>query len=552
MKSPRTPRGRKALAALAVGGGVALVAGITGTAAVAGSLGTTVFTDGTGSTVVSTITVPTAPPEILPLEIEKSAYPFYTRVNSWDIDKWASPQAGWDKKDQSVAVDYSVKVTKSWKAANVRVFGEIRVYNPNYVGGIAKVGDIMPGAECAVFPARLMEEQVAAQQTELAPPAPWDGVFKIGERSGATFRYICKLDKLPPKKLYNTAWAKFAPVHSDVITVPVEPTAAAAPAIEWLRHSETKVPVVFKDARYRDVNGVVKVIDTLDGDQTRLLDDSLRESKTFTYKRYLSFWRLKKICRTWENTAKVAPAPRPEMPEIPVITAAPELRMLPEMPEVAPEWPMEEWSETASATVKICPPPPPAKGEDPKPPTVEVTGPGDTKTDPVVVKPADNPKGPVVKDNKTKGRLLVTKLTRTRVARVGETVGWVIKVKNTGKAELYGIKVIDLLPKELAPAPSEANNNGNGKVVAVIKELGPGESEVIRLSTVVKGKPAPTPTAVAQVRKLKKAKERDEALRRLRRGLVCNVARATTAKGVSDSDITCIRIVRRPEVESPN
>lgn len=541
MRTPRTPRGRASLAALAVGGGVALVIGITGSSAVAGSIGTT-----------TTDYTPPPPPPVLiqPLTVSKSAYLFYTRVNSWDIDKWASPQAGWDKKDQSVAVDYSVKVTKSWKAVNIRVFGEITVNNPNAFPFAALVGDDLPGGTCAIMPQRRVIDEVAA--AGLLPIEPGSNPVKVIAEPGDTvLRYVCTLDKLPKRKIVNTAWVKWAPflIPVDVQAVGNTPTTIPAPDPEWIGEAKGTADVVASAARYRDVNGAVKVIDTLDGDQTRLLDEHLTDSKTFTYRRYLSYWRMKKICRTWDNVAKVAPAPKDEI-LMPTLDVAPELRMLPEIPEIAPPMPVPDWSKTDSATVKICPPPAPVKGEDPKPPVVEVTGPGDTKTDPVEVKPSDNPKGPVVKDNKSKGRLLVTKAVRgPRVAEVGDVVTWVIRVKNIGKAELYDVKVTDVLPPELIPVASETNKGG--AVLGTIKDLAPGEAEVFVVRTLVKGKPAPTPDAIAQTRKLKTSKERNEAVLRLRRGLVCNVARATTKKGPSDSDITCVRIVRRPVVEQP-
>ncbi|MCC6830218.1 MAG: DUF11 domain-containing protein [Thermoleophilia bacterium] len=535
--TPRTPRGRAALAALAVGGGVVLATAVT---AAAGVEPATVLTDGTTITVTTTTSAPPPPPPPPPIEqpltVEKSAYLFYTRVNSWDIDKWASPQAGWDKKDQSVAVDYSVKVTKSWKAVNIKVFGEITVTNPNEGRYWVLVGDELPGGTCAIRAPRVMDATATADAA-LAPGT--NPVATVAPHGTTVLRYVCSLDRLPKRKIVNTAWIKWLPLRADAIDATALDQGETP---KWTGNAKGTADVVASAARYREVNGAVKVIDTLDGDQTRLLDDHLTDSKTFTYRRYLSFWRSKKICRTWDNIAKVAPAPRDVL--LPNVGEAPEMRLLPDLPEIAPEWPAEDWSKTDSATVKICPPPPPVKGEDPKPPVVEVTGPGNSKADPVVVKPTDNPKGPVVKDNTSKGRLLVSKWSRVKTAGIGDTVVWVIRVKNIGKAELYGIRVTDILPKHLVPAPSEANDKG-GKVLATIRELGPGKSEQIVVTTIVKGKPAPTPREMAQARKLKTSKDRDEAVRRLRRGLVCNVARATTKKGPSDSDIACIRIVRK-------
>ena len=543
---PRTPRGRAALAALAVTGGVGLVTGVT---AVAGtSLGGVItLTDSTTSTTVGTTTGVTAttvitvieppppPPELVPLQIEKTADLYYTRVNSWDIDKWASPQAGWDKKDQSVAVDYSVKVTKSWKAQDIHVRGQITVLNPNEVGFVAQVGDTLPGGICEVQ--LLQPEGVAA-----AGQTPIVELTKIPPKSKNVWAYYCVLEKLPTKKLVNTGWVKYAPLFpGGVGTTSTGITPTAPPSAPELKgESQVKVEILPAQHQFREIFPAVKVIDTLDGDQTRLLAEELSYSKTFTYKRYLSFWRLKKICRTWHNTAKITPVDGGEIVQRAAAAAEPELRPL-QLPE--------EWAKTDEAWVKICPPPAPVKGEDPAPPKVEVSpGPDDKKSDPVVVKPVDNPKGPVVKDNKSKGRLLVSKWTRTRVAQVGDIVTWNIKVKNIGKAELYDVKVIDLLPKHLVPVTRETANGRKG-VVFPIGDLAPGDSDVIEVSTRVVGKPVPTPAAVNVAKRIKKAKDRDEALRRLRRGLVCNVVTATARKAASDSDIACIRIVRERPVD---
>ena len=172
-------------------------------------------------------------------------------------------------------------------------------------------------------------------------------------------------------------------------------------------------------------------------------------------------------------------------------------------------------------------------------------GPGDTRSDPVEPKPVDNPKGPVITTTTSKGRLLVTKSASVRTARVGDDVTWTITVRNTGTAELYGVKVADLLPKHLVLAPTSLAKGGRGTVFTV-GDLAPGASEVIEVTTRVAGKPAPTSATVSAAKRIARAKDRDEALRRLRRGLVCNVVKATARKAGSDADVACIRIVRGP------
>ena len=501
--TPRISRSRRNLGLVVLAGG-ALLAGTAGSA-VAGA---------------------PAPTPYLPLQITKTADPAYTVVNTWDVDKWSSPRAGWDKKDQSVAVDYSVKVTRRSRKTKIEVTGFITVKNPNQVAFRYEVGDTLPNGECRLEP---LAPPTPAAAGQIVSPLP-----TVAGGGEATWFYACALDAIPKDPIYNTGWVRFAPEGlGPLVVTPADATSAGNVPTTLPGYAKVEVEVDFAKALVNVVNPAVKVIDTLDGDQTRLLDDALTSSKTFTYKRYLSFWRVKKICRTWHNVAKITPAqPAP----VPAIV---------QQDEAAPDL-AADWSKTAESWVKICPPPPPDKGEDPAPPKVEVSpGPGDTKSDPVEPKPVDNPKGPVIKDNASKGRLLVSKSASVRTARVGDLVSWTIRVTNAGSAELYGVKVTDLLPKHLVLAPTSLAKGGKGTVFTV-GDLAPGASEVIEVTTRVAGRPVPTSGAVTAARRIATAKDRDAALRRLRKGLVCNVVKATARKAGSDADIACIRIVRQP------
>jgi len=523
--TPRTPRGRAALGAISVGGGVLLVAAVTAAAGGQPSgITNTIIEPGDGTTTTITVDTvpPPPPPRLVPLEITKTAIPRYTRVDVWDIDKWASPQAGWDRKDRSVAVDYTVKVTRSWRAERIHVVGKIVVRNPNRVPFLLQVGDDLPGAECRVEDTL---NRVTAAGDQESPMLP---VIGPGEELG--FEYICRLESLPKKTLHNTAWVKFAPALKPIPVEEVQIQGSTVIAPTWKTAYSDKVPVDFTKADYRELRVPVRVTDTLDGDETKVLHPALEDSKTFRYKKYLSFWRGKNQCRTWHNTARITPAPRGEEP---VVVEAQQI----ELPVIE----RPDWSKTDEAWVKICPPPPAPKGEAPKPPVVEVSPGADSKKPPVVdAKPVDNPKGDVVKDAKPKGKLKIWKATRTRTAQVGDVVTWQITVKNVGKAELSGIKVIDLLPRGLRPVSDEASRR---TAVTLLSDLvlEPGESERITVATEVAGRPAPPPVAVT--RKMT-SKQRGEVIRRARRGIICNVVVAKVRNAEDVRDAACIRIVR--------
>ncbi|MCC6830217.1 MAG: DUF11 domain-containing protein [Thermoleophilia bacterium] len=468
-----------------------------------------------------------APGDLQPLTVEaKPAAGRYTLVNTWRVDRWAAPRAGWDKKDQSVAVDYTVKVAKRSKATDVTATGSIVITNPNATTPFTySVSDALPGGECQVVRTHAQESPAAAG--EVLPETP-----VIAGGATAEWTWTCTLEALPKEVIYDTVTVKFAPQAPGA-------TAAAAPDTTALGiaapsplpgSASTTVPVDLANAPHVDVDPAVKVTDTLDGDQTRPLADALQEGRTFRYRRYLSFWRMKKACRTWANVAKITPAVVPVEP-----AAAPAALQ-------APDVTASEWVRTATASVKVCPPPTPEKAKtDPQPPKVEVTGPGATATDPVPVVPADNPRAPVVKDDRSKGRLLVaTSADRTRAA-VGDLITWRISVRNTGTAELYGVRLADVLPRQLVLVTTEASRSAGTAIGA----LAPGQERVVTLTTRVTGRPAPTPAAVARTRRIAVAKERDEALRRLRRGVVCNSARASARKAASHGDVACVRIVKR-------
>lgn len=468
-----------------------------------------------------------APGELQPLAVDaRPASASYTLVNTWGIDKWAAPRAGWDKKDQSVAVDYTVKVTRRAKPTRIQATGTVVVTNPNPTTAFTySVADELPGAECEVVQAPSPDPAVAGQAIPQVPVIP----------AGGTHVWIwgCSLEALPKDVVYGTVTVRFGPQLAGPVPAATPDTAALGviPVTPLPGSASMTVPVDFANAPRTVVNPAVTVTDTLDGDQTRLLQDVLEEGRTFRYRRYLSFWRVKKICRTWDNVAKITPAPLPVEPVASPVVA-----------QESSDLVVADWAKTATASVKVCPPPPPEKkGDDVPPPKVEVTGPGSTTTDPVAVKPADNPKDPVVKDNRSRGRLLVTKSADRPRAAVGDRITWRIAVRNTGTAELYGVKLVDVLPKQLVRVTAEAAGGGT-----VIGNLAPGEQHVVTLTTRVAGRPAPTPAALATARRIAVAQDRDAAMRRLRRGIVCNVARATARKAVSDSDTACVRIVRGP------
>jgi uncharacterized repeat protein (TIGR01451 family) len=282
------------------------------------------------------------------------------------------------------------------------------------------------------------------------------------------------------------------------------------------------VPVDFATAVPAVVNPAVSVTDTLDGDRTRVLREVLDAPRTFRYRRYLGFWRVHVRCRTWDNVVRVTPAAPASAREAGAAAAG--------------------WVRTATAGVTICPPPPKeAEGEKPAPPKVEVTGPGGTVPDPVPVTPADNPVAPVVPDDRSLGRLTVTAAADRARAAVGDRVTWRITVRNGGAAELYAVRLVTLLPRQLAPVPAETAR----RLRTAIGTLAPGAARVVTVATTVTGRPAATPAALARARRLPAGPQRRAALRRLRTGAVCAVATATARKASPDAGTACVRVVAR-------
>ena len=94
------------------------------------------------------------PQEPLPvrnLRISKTAEIHYTRENHWSVDKSVSSKAGYDAKNNSVAANYTVAVTKDWTAKDVIVRGTITIKNPNPFTVPAIVTELAAAAEPLVY-----------------------------------------------------------------------------------------------------------------------------------------------------------------------------------------------------------------------------------------------------------------------------------------------------------------------------------------------------------------------------------------------------------------
>lgn len=453
------------------------------------------------------------PPELAPLEVSKTAEPTYTVRHLWDIDKWASTKAGWDAKDSSLAVRYTVRVRHEvGDAYGIAVSGDIRIHNPNHVAvPLSDVNDSTEGATSCT--------------TGAGPTVPANGTVYVP--------YTCNFDALPGGVVTNTASVYWNDGQADQVTT-------------------AQVPVDFGAARVYNDNAWVKVTDTLDGDKTRTLAKHLDRSRTFTYTGYLKAWPGK--CRVWHNTARLigyehaGGGPTNGVP----IEPQTDLRVRMDGDDYA-------FTKTAQEWVKVCAPPDPPKDDptvDPKPPTVIVGGdkPG---PQPVRIVEADNPKGPVVKDpSKSRGTLRVHKRSSERRARVGDTVIWSIRVANTGKADLSRVRLLDKLPRHLVVATTGQVSSGRAvkstkrRIRIAVGDLAVGQKRTYRIATRVVARPKVTPKVVASAKKLN-SRARKVLLKRSKRGIVCNKVMANAPDTRAAFSTACVRIVRTPVVVPP-
>jgi uncharacterized repeat protein (TIGR01451 family) len=436
--------------------------------------------------------------ELLPLQVGKTAAPAYSIRHAWTVDKWASAKAGWDAKDQSLAVPYSVRVKHQASApTGITVTGQISIHNPNATAvAVSSVEDDTPGATSCT--------------TAAAPTVP----------AGATVYvpYTCHFSALPSGVVTNTATVRWNDGQAD--------TSASA-----------KVPVDFAAAEVvHEGPRAVRVTDTLDGDATRTLAGELTGTRTFTYTRYLK--AAPGECRTWHNTARIIG-----------------LEDHQNGVRVAMNGKNYAFTATDQEWVRVCAPAPPKDDpkDDPTPPTVIVGG--DKDPQPAKVVDADNPKGPVVSDPEaSKGTLRVSKSASVRRAEVGDLVTWTIRVSNAGKADLSKVALLDRLPRHLVVATDAQVATGRsakvrGTLVRIaVGDLGVGQTRTYSILTRVVARPHVTPTLVADARKLG-ARERKVVMSRTRRGIVCNRVAASAADTGTVGAIACLRVVKAPDVQ---
>ena len=436
--------------------------------------------------------------ELLPLQVGKTAAPAYSIRHAWTVDKWASAKAGWDAKDQSLAVPYSVRVKhQAFAPTGITVTGQISIHNPNATAvAVSSVEDSTPGATSCT--------------TAAAPTVPAGGTVYVP--------YTCHFSVLPSGVVTNTATVRWNDGQAD--------TSASAQA-----------PVDFAAATVaHEGPRAVRVTDTLDGDATRTLAGELTGTRTFTYTRYLK--AAPGECRTWHNTARIIGLEEHQNGV-----------------RVAMSGKNYAFTATDQEWVKVCAPAPPKDDpkDDPTPPTVIVGG--DKDPQPAKVVDADNPKGPVVSDPEaSKGALRVSKSASVRRAEVGDLVTWTIRVSNAGKADLSKVTLLDRLPRHLVVAQDAQIAAGRsamvrGKLVTIsVGDLGVGQKRIYSIITRVVARPHVTPALVADARKLG-ARERKVVMSRTRRGIVCNRVAASAADTGTVGAIACLRVVKAPDVQ---
>ena len=509
------------------------------------------------------------PQEPLPvrnLRISKTAEIHYTRENHWSVDKSVSSKAGYDAKNKSVAANYTVAVTKDWTAKDVIVRGTITIKNPNPFTVPAIVTDVLPGGDC-----RILDDDNDPRVARMAGPPPVedltlpelkeylqglpDGAIVIkGELAPgeeATGRYVCELDYTPKKGVENTAsiiWPKFVrdvePNPEIVQEFDTENTEIADNAPETLRRHRAlfrmrsaSAYAKMGEASYDETDPYVKVTDTMQYGWTRVLHPKLGTSKTFTYTRYLDAYIGK--CRVWDNQARVW-----GMPEVPDLEVA-QLVQLPDNGYVE-EGPRAQLLAKDEASIRICPPPPPTKGEPAQPPVVTVENGG--KTEPADVTPSKNPKGPIItpKEDPVGSITVHKRVVGRRAVDNGMIVKWKIIVRNTGKSDLSRVRVVDLLPKQLGVVTNEKTRRAN-KVLLWSGDLGVGQRKVFTLYTRALGRPTMDRRARALVKRMT-AKQRRREIARIRRGGICNQVLALAENARPDRGQACIRVMKpRPE-----
>ena len=169
-------------------------------------------------------------------------------------------------------------------------------------------------------------------------------------------------------------------------------------------------------------------------------------------------------------------------------------------------------------------------------------------------RPVDNPKGPVVKDPKGSGKLVVIKRAGAKRVQVGDTVIWTIRVANRGRADPSNVVLTDRLPRHLrvisnAKAPLAKGTKRNNRLVRVsVGDLLVGQSVTIRVATRVVAKPALTPQVM---RATAKARDRNIQRLRARRGVACNLVIATADNARNRGAVSCIRLTRPTKEREP-
>ncbi|MFN8124172.1 MAG: hypothetical protein U0237_17320 [Thermoleophilia bacterium] len=410
---------------------------------------------------------PVEAPAVTPLVVTKTALTRIKRDVEWEVLKSVSTKAGWDAKDGSLRVDYRVEVKKKPVILDIVAFGQITVTNPNAVNAIGNVSDALPGGTCT------LTDPVTGD------PLGTDLLIK-GNGGEVHVNYTCRFAAVPAAPLVNTATVTWK--VDGVAQTPVSGTAT----------------VDFSTA-LNDQRGVesVEVTDTMAGDETKVLADELSESKIFRYRKYIEPG---KKCESYMNTARLIGFREPEPLNVPI----------------GPLLPNQFVIDADSTSVRVCPP---VKDDpSPKDPPVVVidNGDGPKAVDP---KPSDNPKVDVITDPKGGGaKLRVTKTASVKRAAKGAVVTWSITVKNTGKSDLDGVVIRDLLPKGLvavtdAKAPLQKGNRGKRVVTFNAGDLLRGQSVTVTVATRVG-----------------------------RTGRICNIAQAEAGNARSHRAVACIRI----------
>lgn len=357
------------------------------------------------------------------LEVTASIDPAYTTLRTWRVTKTVQPKVGWDKKDNTVALRYSVLVKRGTVTqSEVVAAGTIRITNPTAsAAGLQSVAvSGLGGGRCTVGAAT--------------------GAIAAGAHREVPV--TCAFEQVPANPVSGRVAVRAA----------VGGTASV---------STLDVTVDFSEAAVRTVGEQVKVTDTLTGTKTKVLAPTLSADKGFEYTRYVR--TPAKGCWDWVNTARV-------------------LGLDASSGAVASTEERYVFTHTDEASVRVCAPPPPKAGgkDNPAPPKVTIEPDAGAPSPVATIVETDSPSTGVATNPAARvGRLRILVNPRRAVVRNGKTTVFRIRVINAGGTDLKDVTAVVELPQgfnALALRGGPGGKRASGTTVTLnLGDLGAGQ-----------------------------------------------------------------------------